>query len=108
MSNKAKVWPVIENEGDKIPYSFMFLCPGCNGYHSLNTLKPNEKGAMWQFNGNLVAPTFSPSLNVKYIFDSPEMKDIVCHSFIRDGYIQFLNDCTHKMAGITTELPEVD
>ena len=29
-----------------------------------------------------------------------------CHSFIRDGKIQYLNDCTHEFAGKTVELPD--
>ena len=30
----------------------------------------------------------------------------VCHSFIKDGNIQYLNDCTHKLAGQTIEIPD--
>ena len=30
----------------------------------------------------------------------------VCHSFIRDGRIQFLGDCTHHLAGQTVDLPD--
>lgn len=32
----------------------------------------------------------------------------ICHSFITDGEIQFLNDCTHKLAGHTVDLLEWD
>lgn len=31
----------------------------------------------------------------------------VCHSFVTDGKIQYLGDCTHALAGQTVELPEV-
>ncbi len=31
-------------------------------------------------------------------------KDEVCHSFVTDGQIQFLGDCTHKLAGQTVPL----
>jgi len=31
----------------------------------------------------------------------------ICHSFIRDGKIQFLGDCTHALAGQTVDLPEL-
>ena len=27
-----------------------------------------------------------------------------CHSFVTDGKIRFLNDCTHEMAGETVDL----
>jgi hypothetical protein len=32
----------------------------------------------------------------------------VCHSFVTDGRIQFLTDCTHAFAGRTVDLPEWD
>ena len=35
--------------------------------------------------------------------DPPE----VCHSFVTDGRIQFLNDCTHALAGQTVDLPDM-
>lgn len=28
-----------------------------------------------------------------------------CHSFVRDGKIEFLNDSTHSLAGQTVDLP---
>jgi hypothetical protein len=34
--------------------------------------------------------------------------DMVCHSFVRDGRIEFLSDSTHHLSGQTVELPEVD
>lgn len=30
----------------------------------------------------------------------------VCHSFVRDGQIQYLGDCTHEYAGKTVDLPD--
>jgi hypothetical protein len=38
-------------------------------------------------------------------FDS---KPSICHSFVTDGRIQFLNDCTHSLAGQTVDLPDFD
>lgn len=105
MSNKSKLWPVLKMAGDEVPYAFMFECPGCGCYHSLTVTEKNEFGSQWKFDGNYVNPTFSPSLMVKY---ENHKGQGVCHSFIRDGYIQFLSDCTHSMAGVTTELPEVE
>lgn len=32
----------------------------------------------------------------------------ICHSFIKDGMIQFLGDCTHELKGKTVKLPEVE
>lgn len=36
--------------------------------------------------------------------DKIEPKPKVCHSFVRNGKIEYLNDCTHELAGQTVEL----
>ncbi len=38
--------------------------------------------------------------------NEPSLACKVCHSFIRDGTIQFLGDCSHAMVGLTVELLE--
>jgi hypothetical protein len=45
-------------------------------------------------------PTISPSLAV-----GPNTS-FRCHSFIRDGQIQFLDDCWHELKGQTVEIPD--
>lgn len=32
----------------------------------------------------------------------------VCHSFVTDGKIQFLSDCTHDLAGQTVDMVDID
>lgn len=83
-----------------------FMCPGCDEMHALNTT--------WAFNGDLDRPTVSPSILVRRPAnpDASEefieyRKESVCHSFIREGHIHFLPDCTHQMAGRTVELPHI-
>jgi hypothetical protein len=73
--------------------------------HAVNT---TENGPRWTYNGNADAPTFSPSILVtaRWSTNDPTMKDDVCHSFVTDGRIQFLGDCTHKLAGETVNIPE--
>ncbi len=80
-----------------------FECPGCGMPHGVNIDKTNGRPC-WDFNGNTVTPTFNPSINVFWSYGNPP-KDRRCHSFVRDGYIQFLNDCTHKLSGKTCEIP---
>lgn len=46
-------------------------------------------------------PTFSPSLLCNG-FD-PKSR---CHSFVKEGMIQFLDDCHHTLKGQTVEIPE--
>lgn len=95
-------------------------CPGCECEHYLNV--SGDHSPRWGFNNNYDKPTFTPSVLVKsgkYAgggdwFNSldderkafVEKQSIICHSFIREGRIEFLNDCTHALAGQTIELPE--
>lgn len=101
----------------------MFWCPGCNEPHLVKTgAGPSPR---WGYNGNPDAPTFTPSVLVKvgHYCAGQEGKDCwctyearlgkpapfkcaVCHSFITDGRIQFLGDCTHALAGQTVDLPD--
>lgn len=83
----------------------VFYCPACNEHHGVNS--------GWTFNGDYERPTFSPSLLVRGIKltekgeaeyaawsasghprrDAPfDSAPTVCHTFITDGRIQFLND----------------
>ncbi len=76
--------------------SYGITCLACGCGHSL-------KG--WSFNGDLERPTFQPSLLVSGYLNERQPNG-VCHSFITDGRIQYLSDCTHEFAGKTIELPE--
>lgn len=76
--------------------SLMFWCPGCEMPHG-----PQVSGGRWSWNGDREKPTLSPSLLVTCAGDGSR-----CHSFIRDGKIQFLGDCTHMLKGQTVEIPE--
>ena len=87
---------------------YLIFCLGCNCHHGIWVDKPNDNKAQWTFDGNMENPTFSPSLLIREKFSTPGKADYVCHSFIRNGSIQYLNDCTHKLAGQTVELPDLD
>lgn len=100
----------------------LFWCPGCNEAHAVRVRDDGQNvGGAWGFNGNYDKPTFSPSVLVRGVerlteaeydrvragekVDKPQT---VCHSFVRDGQIQFLGDCTHSMAGKTVPIPRFD
>ena len=53
----------------------------------------------WNFNGDLQSPTFSPSLLVDQ--HRPQSR---CHLFMRNGHIEYLSDCHHKLAGQTVKM----
>lgn len=90
-----------------------FWCPACEDVHAVTVDIPNG----WTWNGDLDRPTFDPSVKVTGVQWPPDMgfhkpkhtaaagEPIVCHSFVRAGRIQFLNDCTHELAGQTVDLP---
>jgi len=83
---------------DKKGYSFM--CPGCKCAHYIQTNK--KFSPCWDFNKDMNRPTVMPSIRVNL------GQGGLCHSFITNGYIRFLNDCTHELAGETIEIPEWD
>jgi len=82
----------------------IFFCPGCKCVHGFNVTK-REGEPLWSFNGDFDKPTFNPSLRVGCASGDPSS---LCHSFVTDGNIKFLNDCTHELAGHTVELPDWD
>jgi hypothetical protein len=70
-------------------------------------------GPRWGWNNNVDAPSFTPSVLVKHgsavdptFIDEPGDPPTICHSFVTDGRIQFLSDCTHALAGQTVDLPD--
>lgn len=87
----------------------LFWCPGCDGAHIV--MVGEGQGPRWGYNGDVNAPTFTPSILVTYrgpdagIDGAPPA---ICHSFVTDGRIQFLNDCTHCLAGQTVDLPDYE
>jgi hypothetical protein len=85
--------------------SVLFDCPGCGMLHAPSV--KSETRPRWEWNGSLEAPTFSPSILVTWTHgENYEARR--CHSYVRDGRIEFLSDCTHALAGQTVPLPEID
>jgi hypothetical protein len=84
--------------------AYLFFCPGCECGHmvSVNGCK-NSMGATWTWNQSMDKPTFSPS-----VFVNASVPERRCHSFVKDGQIQFLGDCFHALKNQTVEIPEWD
>jgi hypothetical protein len=82
------------------PGRFMFFCPGCKCGHSFWTENPAGR-PIWKFDGNMERPTVEPSILVKMPVGD---KEKVCHSFVKDGQIQFCGDSTHELANKTVPL----
>lgn len=99
--------------------TILYRCP-CGDTHAINR-------TTWSFNGDVERPTFSPSVLATsghyvpahkndgscwctYAKEHPDEKLPVscyrCHSFVQDGVVQFLGDCTHALAGKSVPLED--
>lgn len=119
--------PISSADGTPAQY-VMFTCPGCGQSHCLG-VGSKATGPKWTWNGSTEKPTLTPSI----LAQSPSMSlqarernreffafygrfmtreelpyDLlnVCHSFVTDGMIMFLSDCTHPHKNQTLPLPK--
>lgn len=129
MKAKAVLRPVEGIEELQI-IGYKIICLGCDEEHLLYT-NPSYGDITWGFNGDIEKPTFNPSLLIrtgchisnhktdhcwctynKECIEKGEkptsFKCKTCHTFITDGKIQYLTDCSHKLAGQTIELPNFE
>jgi len=72
--------------------------PGCFPNRMIPVKGPHP---VWSWNQDTERPTLKPSIRTR-------AGDQVCHSFVTDGKVKFLNDCTHEFAGQTVDLLEVE
>lgn len=97
----------IDDHGVKYD-ALMFVCPGCafNGMSGLHMLPVNSKvkSPSWDWDGNLEAPTVSPSILTKWWHLSNQ---VVCHSFLKAGVFEYLGDCTHQYANQHVPIPNL-
>jgi hypothetical protein len=102
---------------------FSFRCPGCGNEHVIPT--GEGAGARWGFNGSLDKPTFTPSILARSghhiagydggdCWCKPDAEGTdrgfscyLCHSFVIDGRIEFLSDCSHALVGQTVDMPPI-
>lgn len=78
---------------------YVFWCPACQCGHGVwTTGKNGVTGAVWNFNGNMEKPTFTPSLRIEGPMKSGGPV-VICHTNVTDGMIQYHSDCTHAFAG---------
>jgi hypothetical protein len=70
--------------------TLLWHCPGCRTTHGV----PVVGGRRWKWNESLTAPTLAPSVKIL-----PSLVQPLCHTFIEDGRVRFLADCSHPLAG---------
>jgi hypothetical protein len=92
---KVHEWKLYRDNGELRHHQYIIWCEGCGYEHAMNP-------SIHNFNGDINNPTFTPSLLNNF---NPAK---VCHSFVTDGKIQYLDDSFHHLAGKTVELLDVD
>lgn len=81
--------PILNKEGN-----YIFYCPGCEVNHLVSTVP--KVGTYHTLTGSLAKPTIRASVMV---LGNKKRGVDRCHSFITDGVIEYLDDCTHALAG---------
>ncbi len=77
-------------------YGWSIYCEACETEHMFDD--------RWTFNGDIEKPTFRASMLSNGGGGNPYLP--ICHSFVTDGKIEYLSDCTHKFAGKTLDLQD--
>lgn len=97
-------------DGDSRYDAIMLWCPGCQtvddervygGLHMLPVTGVKEARPTWDWNGDLVFVTLTPSILTHTTRDG---KEFICHSFLKAGKWQFLGDCSHSLANQTVDM----
>lgn len=109
----SKVSKVETKNGNE---EYIFFCPACKCGHWFRVKGPSP---CWTWNGDFDKPTIRASILVRGTVDITDdeqaaimrgekitPKPLVCHSFVTDGKIEYLGDCTHALAGKTVPLED--
>lgn len=86
------------SDADAKEILLVFHCPGCGSGHFYR-IKGAPGQPVWTWNGSRSSPTLEPSLLISR--DHPEKR---CHLFLRNGSLEFLQDCHHGLKGTTVPL----
>lgn len=110
----GQVSAVLRNYSDKVTgrKGFGWWCPGCKHMHYVPTDGGNHP--VWGFDGNLEAPTFTPSYRAFVPAQCAEdgwpaePERTTCHCFVKIGNIEFLSDSPHALSGQTVPMTKLE
>lgn len=71
-------------------------CDGCMRVHLIAVEKPDDRGAVWAWDGDRWHPSIAPSVDAVNGF---------CRYTIRRGMVDFQQDCKHALAGMLVPMP---
>lgn len=98
----------------RVRRGYAHWCPACD--------QPHVIFDSWKFDGNLNAPTFTPSVKItgkktiwkdgkwtgEWVRDGQgKAVDDCCHYFLYAGVLKFCGDCKHALAGKEVPLPDL-
>lgn len=91
--------------------SIAHWCPACGVSHAFAIDKPDRKGQVWNWDGNVEAPTFHPEMNIVWGGGiDPKFKlygSGCCRYAVSAGIIKFFLDCSHDQRGHMVVLPDL-
>lgn len=87
----------VELQGGLPGPGWAWWCPGCCTHHAVDEARWSVTGA------ESSRPSIVPSVVVRDAAGA-----VVCHSYVREGSIEFLSDCRHPLAGATRPLEPLD
>ena len=74
----------------------------------------------WTWNGDTEKPTLRPSIRTEGMREMTDeevakalagetfdIESIICHTWVNDGKVQFLDDCSHELAGSVVDLLDI-
>lgn len=92
---------------------YSFYCPGCDHDHVYFTIQEETDSPIWNFNGDVNNPSFTPSLLNRWGKDvNPDWEEPTeappdkpgswsgrCHLYVTNGVIDYCGDCSHLLNG---------
>lgn len=87
------------------PGFYTFYCKACKHHHAVWTQEYQQNHPFWHWNGSMESPTFWDSLK---IVSQNKGVETICHFFIENGHIRYLNDCTHDLHNQIVEMEDIE
>ena len=94
-----KLQPITSTAHPNKIVGYRFFCPGCKDLHQywiVSVMAGGKTHPVWDFDGNLESPTFSPSLRRT---GGPADDPDICHLTLTSGLFHFHADSTHELSG---------
>lgn len=87
----------------KFPLEFKYLQ---DRYIPIQLSGTRSDTGNWSWNGDTENPTLKPSILMQFTWGEDRVL-YRCHSFVNDGKVEFLHDCSHENVGKTVELLDI-